>query len=141
MERALTVSISITSTCTVSTSYKYSYCTYSRYKSFKNTASMRSLRSIVPCLRITYNRVSSVFGKYTGSWFPFQNVLFHSGLHQEQRLSTPFYINSLLLQWTKSVTKLQGLIIMMKLDCKSTMGQATECLQAKVLGTWRSSGE
>lgn len=47
---------------------------------------------------------------------------------------------TLSFQWTKSVTKLQGLIIMMKLDCKSTMGQATECLQAKVLGTWRSSG-
>ena len=58
-----------------------------------------------------------------------------------ETLSTPFYINYILLQWRKSVPKLQGLIIIMKLNCKSDKGQGKECLQAKVLGTWQSSGE
>ena len=58
-----------------------------------------------------------------------------------ETLSTPFYINYILLQWRKSVPKLQGLIIIMKLNCKSDKGQGKECLQAKVLGTWQSSGK
>ena len=75
MERALTVSIAIS----IATVYIVAeYIARSHLKIQHRF--VRCMRSIVPCLRIT-NSVSSVFGKYTGSWLPFQNVFLHSGLH------------------------------------------------------------